>query len=302
MMPLIRRIIYHPVINFLLRNILKPFRSCLPPGCKIPVSGTIKIKLTDDQFILMATNQTNYLTKKVFWGGIEDYEYPTVSIFLKLIQDMDCFMDIGSNIGYYSLMAARLNPRIIVYAFEPLPSAFLFLQKNIQLNRLDNIKPFRIALSDKTEKAEFFATKMPKALYLKHHISGTSNLARAKDSYAEKIKVNTQTLDSFIQQHAIRSVDLLKLDTEGTENLILKGGRELIADQKPIIISEVLPGKIEKELDDFYRTNNYQYYAAKPDGLVAIDSLSGYSNAKEDFFFVHKSKKSALDPYIKQSY
>ncbi|MBN1561073.1 FkbM family methyltransferase [candidate division KSB1 bacterium] len=253
----------------------------------------------DDQFIRMATNQTNYLTKKVFWGGIEDYEFPTVSVFMKLIQDMNCFMDIGANIGYYSLMAARLVPHITVYAFEPLPSAFLFLQKNIQLNKLDNIKPCRLALAEKAGEAEFFATKMPKAMYLKHHISGTSNLARAKDGYAETIKVSTQTLDNFVTEHAIRSVDLLKLDTEGTEHLILDGGRELIAHDKPIIISEVLPGKIEKELDDFYWENNYLYYVAKPGGLIKVDSLSGYSNAKEDFFFVHQSKKSRLNPYIK---
>ncbi|MBN1464394.1 FkbM family methyltransferase [candidate division KSB1 bacterium] len=271
----------------------------MPASCRIPVSGTIKIKLKGDQFILMTTNQTNYLTKKVFWGGIEDYEYPTVSVFLELIQDMNCFMDIGANIGYYSLMAARLNPRITVHAFEPLPSAFLFLQKNIELNQLNNITAYRLALSDRAGEAEFFATKMAKAMYLEHHISGTSNLARAKDSFSEAIKVNTQTLDSFVKDYSIRAVDLLKLDTEGTENLILNGGRELIAEKKPIIISEILPGKIENELDEFYRENNYLYYAAKPEGLIAVDSLSGYSNAKEDFFFIHRSQKSRLNPFIK---
>ena len=299
-MQLIRKIIYTPAINYFLRSFLKPFRSYLPSNLKIPVSGTIKINLVDNKSILITTNQTNYLTKKVFWGGIEDYEFPTVRVFIKLIQEMNCFMDIGSNIGYYSLIAAKLNPCITIYAFEPLPSAYLFLQKNITLNQPGNIKPYRIALSDKEGEVEFFATKMPKALYLKHHISGTSNLARAKDSYAETIKVNTQTLDSFATEHSIQKVDLLKLDTEGTENVILDGGRELIARDKPIIISEVLPGKIERELDNFYQKNDYLYYVAKPEGLKLVDSLSRYSKSKEDFFFIHESKKGVLSPFIKQ--
>lgn len=298
MMRLVRRIIYTPFINFLIRNCLKPFSLHLPPSLKIPVAGIIKIGLIDNKSILMATNQTNYLTKKVFWGGIEDYEFAVMRVFLKLIPEITCFLDIGSNIGYYSLIAAKLNPGMTVYAFEPLPSANLFLQKNINLNQLNNIRQYQIALSDRDGEEKFFATKMSKALYLKHHISGTSNLAQAKDNHTEVIIVRTQTLDNFIRENSIHKVDLLKLDTEGTENMILEGGKELILREKPVIISELLPRKIERELETFYRQNNYLFYVATPDGLRRVNSLNGYSMTKEDFFFVHESKKRMLVHFI----
>jgi len=298
MFNIIRKIIYTPIVNLFLRNFLKIFKCCIPKSLKIPVSGKIKIRLDDHNSFVMVTNQTNYLTKQVFWGGIQNYEYQIIRIFMNLVTELDCFMDVGSNIGYYSLVAAKLNSRITVYAFEPLPSAFLFLQKNIEMNELHNVKAFQLALSNKEGEIDFYATKMQKALYLKHHISGTSNLARPKDSYSEVIKVKSKTVDQFVEENSLKKVDLIKLDTEGTENLILEGAKSVIKRDKPIIISELLPGKIEKDLESFYKDNNYLFLASKKEGLFPIRSLIGYSGRKEDFFFVHESKKEILQSFI----
>jgi FkbM family methyltransferase len=298
MFNLVRRIIYTPKINFILRHVLKLFNGCLPKNLKIPVSGKIRIRLNDHNSFVMMTNQTNYLTKQVFWGGIQNYEYQVVRIFKNIITDLDCFMDVGSNLGYYSLIAATLNPKIDVYAFEPLPSAFLFLQNNIRLNKLNNVKAYQLALSNKEGEIDFYATKMPKALYLKHHISGTSNLATPKDSYSEIIKVNSQTLDHFADENLLKKVDLIKLDTEGTENVVLEGAKGIIERDKPIVISELLPGKIEHELEMFYKNQDYLFFASKNDGLIQINSLIGYSEKKEDLFFVHESKKRKLNPFL----
>jgi hypothetical protein len=83
------------------------------------------------------------------------YEYQPTRVFLKclnLLQPTDCVMDIGANVGYYAIMAAYQRSRVSggkVFAFEPNPLAFQYLQQNARLNALDNLiaLPWAVTIS-----------------------------------------------------------------------------------------------------------------------------------------------------------
>ena len=124
------RFIYHPVINKVLRTINKFLSPLLPVSLRIPPSGTITVRLKDSKFRFV-TNQTNTTSQLLFWKGPYSIEY--TNVFEDLIKSCSCYYDIGSHAGYYSILAATVNPDIIVAAFEPATGPYYYLKEILRL-------------------------------------------------------------------------------------------------------------------------------------------------------------------------
>ncbi|HMB90425.1 MAG TPA: FkbM family methyltransferase, partial [Rhodothermales bacterium] len=164
-------LIYQPSINYGVRTVLKPFARLLPASLQFPVDGVIRVSVGLGKQIRLACNPTSYLAKVLFWQGFTGFEYNTVRIFVELVQEAKVFLDVGANIGYYSLLAAVYNPQIRILSFEPLPSAFHYLQKNLDLNQCAHATPLKWALSDMVGTTTFFAAKKAKFLEIEHHLT-----------------------------------------------------------------------------------------------------------------------------------
>lgn len=253
------KLIYQKNINFILRNTNYFLRSIIPDLFKIPPSGKITLK-TDSGNIAMLTNQTSHISSLIFWNGYKKFEYS--EIFESLSKDVNSFLDIGSNIGYYALLAAKANPKIKIVAFEPALGPKYYLKNNIELNGFkNNITAIDIALSDQTGAIDFYEVENKKYNYLKYNLAGEGNTGTKKTSrnFVKK-SVTTTTLDTFVTTHKIATIDLIKLDTEGTEIHILKSGIDCIKKHEPIVISETLFNTIEKDLESFFTELNYEMY------------------------------------------
>ena len=130
------------------------------------------------------------------------------------------FLDIGANIGYYSLMASKIiGSTGRVYSFEPSNREFRRLLKNIELNNCTNIIPLNIALSDLNNEIEFSVAKGHTGL----------NSIIIADKSVVKISQITKAmrLDSIINSEN-RKFHLVKIDVEGAELLVLKGMEEIL--------------------------------------------------------------------------
>lgn len=290
--------IYNPTLNYILRNINISLKPILPPHIKLPPSGKITLK-TDSGNFVMATNQTSYLTQLLFWDGYKSFEYS--EIFEQLSKKTSVFLDIGSNIGYYSLLAAKSNPNIKVFAFEPAMGPKYFLAQNIKLNHFQSqIKAVDLALSNTIGSIDFYEVKSLKYKNLKHNLAGEGNAGtKTKSRNFIKNEVEATTLSVFIRDEAIDQIDLIKIDTEGTEIDILNAGKEDILKFQPIIICETLYNTIEKELEQFFIELNYDFYNHHPEGLQKVETIL---RAKDDgirnCFFVPKSKISLISEFI----
>ena len=297
-MKIIYKIIYNPKINRVLRNSNKLLSFILPKKIKIPPSGIFSIK-TDSGNIKISTNQTSYVSQLLFWNGYINFEYS--EIFEKLIKDISCFFDIGSNIGYYSLLAAKSNPRIKTYAFEPALGPKFYLNKNISINKFqNNIKAIDLALSNKTGNIDFYEVENVKYKYLKYNLAGEGN-AGTKTTSRDFVKntVKTTTLDNYVKSNNINKIDLIKIDTEGTEIHILKSGKESIEKYQPIIICETLFSAIEDELDVFFKELNYEFYNHTEKGLEKVPTIKRVKdNGIRNCFFVPKSKLDLISKFI----
>lgn len=246
----------------------------------------------------MNTNQTSYVTKLLYWNGARAFEY--TPIFEKLISKVDTFIDIGANTGYYSLLAASVNKEIKIHSLEPAKGPAFYLRSNIHLNQFErNIKDHDLALSDHKGEMEFYEVQNSKYSYLSYNLGGVGSLKKEPNSRRSSTIVKALPLDLFVEQEHIQQIGLIKIDTEGTENLILLGAQKTISQFKPIIICETLFNKIEAELEEIMKSHGYKFYNHVGQKLYPITSLIREAdNGVRDCFFVHPDKFHLIREFV----
>jgi FkbM family methyltransferase len=189
----------------------------------------------------------------------------TIRTFLHLLKGTKTFLDIGANIGIYSLLAGKAGVTRIL-AFEPVPRIFEELQYNLRINGLKRVRCYQTAVADVEGIAPLYvpASDVPVESSLRSdHRANTST-----------VKVQTITLDRL---DALRhpSVDLIKIDTEGTEPDVLAGARSILKRDEPVIICEVLSGLIEQHLHAVLDPFGYRYFWITDKGLVRKQTIEG---------------------------
>lgn len=119
-------------------------------------------------------------------------------------------VDIGANIGTFSVWAAQTYPRAQILAFEPSPATFRLLTTNLQLNHISNVLPRRVAVAERSGSVSFYT----------HPATGLSSLFPGRPG-AVRSRVACLTLPQIFRRHRLTRVDFLKMDCEGAEYSIL---------------------------------------------------------------------------------
>jgi FkbM family methyltransferase len=222
-------------------------------------------------------------------------------VFYEIIKNCNVFFDIGANIGYYSVLAAKENQAIRVFAFEPAIGPLHYLQKNIRLNNLDNVRIESIALSDREGSLTFYEQGNRKYPYLKYNLSGENNAGTKTDSskYSSR-EVPSMTLDKYVEENNIQQIDLMKLDTEGTEYSILKHAAKTLSTFKPTVICETLFNSNEEELEEIFLSHHYRMYKLKGATIIPVDTLKREEDdGIRDCIFIHPDRESSLKSIFK---
>lgn len=143
--------------------------------------------------------------------------------------------DIGANVGYYCVQLPKLLGRFgQVHAFEPISSTYRQLINNIFLNGVESqVTSNNIGLSDMRGEVEFFLPD-----YSGSVAASMRNLH--VDENSSKNYAAVDTMDNYCRLNSISSVDLIKIDVEGAELLVLRGGLEIIKTTRPILFMELL--------------------------------------------------------------
>jgi FkbM family methyltransferase len=292
------KFIFIPEINWVLSRLLRPFSRLIPVKYQFPVQGFFKVKVNDEASFYIEGHLTSYITKVCFWKGIKGFEYDSVKIFSGLVKDLNVFVDIGANIGYYSLLASSINNRLNVIAFEPFHDACEALNLNIMYNGFRNIKVEKTALSDKAGVATLYYAINKDFQDYRYQLGGKNSLVEFEDIPSGKVEIFTMTLDDYAIQNNLIEVDLIKMDTEATEYLILMGAENLIKKCKPVILCEVLTGHNEDKLEEFLLRLEYGFYLVKENGLSRISSLKNSPDHKNDYFFIPDGKEHMIKRYL----
>ena len=301
MLVLFRNVLYSNAGNKLARFLVSPIKRSIPRSFRFPINGTIKVALPDGPDVTFHVNPTCYLGKVLFWEGLEGFEPGLRRIFRHLITQSHTFLDIGANIGYYSVLAAALNPTVTVHSFEPLPAPFKYLQKNLQANGAQWVTPHRIALSNVSGPTTFFYSLNPKFPFVEDQLTSTGSLDKEQANRTSNLKeadVEQITLDAFAEQHGITGIDLIKLDTEATEHFVMDGAKQTIDNHRPIILCEVLPGRVEREIQQRMSGRGYLQFKITHEGLKEVADLTHTSSKDNDYLFCPEEKRAAVASFV----
>lgn len=139
------------------------------------------------------------------------FEPETVRLFLEVIKPGMVVLDLGAYIGYYTLLAARqVGPKGKVYAFEPDPSSYSLLERNVRHNGHSNIVTIRKAVAREGRIKKLH----------QHASDPTMNSLLARKGWETTVVVECISVDEFLGEE---QVDLVKLDVEGAELETLQG-------------------------------------------------------------------------------
>ena len=186
-----------------------------------------------------------------FWTG--QYEPDLVSAFSKILEPETVVLDIGANIGFYSIALGRKLKRLggKVYAFEPVPANFARLQEVIRLNDLsETVLSFCVALGSidsevnfcledtdgaSTGNAVFLPTAPAKSVT---RLSTETRLDQMMSNGFGNAKARMTTLDRFMNIHNVKRCDFVKVDIEGAEWEFFQGAGGFLQKHRPIVFAE----------------------------------------------------------------
>lgn len=161
------------------------------------------------------------------------YETDTTRIFEDLIKPGTNVIDVGAHVGYYTLLAARsVGPTGRVFAFEPDESNYSNLGTNIELNDYQNVIATKSAVSDFDGRASLALSSLYSGIHFLDYQESRNN----------SVRVDTTTLDTFLENHGSPEIGLVKIDVEGSEERVIDGMTRLLDRQDAInIILEFHP-------------------------------------------------------------
>ena len=220
----------------------------------------VSARARDGLRLKLASVGENYLSFELFWRGLDYYEPLTAWLAAELAADADRFLDVGANIGFYSLLLAARRPALAIAAFEPNPKLHPLLTANARANGFRQIAAEPLALS---------ATGGSAPLYLNRSDMSASLERDFDDRHAGTTLVPTTTLDAYVARHAGRGRLLVKVDVEGHEAAFFAGARATLGTQRPDIVAEVAQPYAPDTLA-LLAACHYRCYSISDRGLVRV--------------------------------
>jgi FkbM family methyltransferase len=192
-----------------------------------------------------------------------DWIEPELAALQHFLKPGFVFVDIGANVGVYTLKAAReVGESGVVISAEAFIETACRLQNNIRANRYRNVRVRNVCVGGETK---------PTLLYLNNGKPNSYGLLQT--NHAESVSVMSVSLDDLCRWEGLTRLDYLKIDAEGAESAILLGGAGVLARFRPIIQVETTKNK--SKLPDGYRrfhahgSPNDVFLPHEADGAIA---------------------------------
>jgi FkbM family methyltransferase len=179
----------------------------------------------------------------------------------KFLKEDFVVFDIGANIGVFTCFAANVVKKGKVFTFEPVSFVFDLLKKNTR--EYDNVECYKIGFGSEIDEKEILIRQWNPG----YSTIQDSPIERPHQSFDLKEKVEILTLDSFVKEKNLEKIDFIKIDVEGYEIEVLKGGIETIKKFRPILGISLHNPFFEKEIRTIFEKEikNYEIRKSEKD-------------------------------------
>jgi len=190
-------------------HVVEPYMQC----ADYSFSGTTQFGA------VICGNTEDVIQRYIFYFGVWE---PNLTHFLSTrLREGDVFVDVGANIGYFTLCASKLvgsTGRVV--AIEASPTIFSQFLGNLKRNGTTNVEALNMAASDHTGKTSIF-------------LAGTTNIGETSTVRREGLRyeceVSADTLDNLLASRDAASIRMIKIDVEGSEWQVVAGMREVLS-------------------------------------------------------------------------
>jgi FkbM family methyltransferase len=196
------------------------------------------------------------------------YEPNEFCLLDRILQPGMIFVDVGANVGLYSLFAAtKVKQQGRVLAIEPSSREYEVLIRNLQANRLQNVCALRVAVWDRRGSADLLVAP------LEHSGHNTLGGFGYGTTLERQETVPLERLDEIIRGQGLERVDVIKIDVEGAELFALQGAAEILQRFHPMLLLEVSDrtlqhqGSSSRSVLEWLQRHGYSFYS--------LDSSSG---------------------------
>ena len=250
-------------------------------------------KLQNQKFLKLFISENDLRTASFTILVNGRYESLLEDLIFKFTRCSQKFLDIGANVGFYSIGAALTNDSISVLAFEPNPKIRGVLERNAILNDvIGKISVFETALSD------FHGTETFSVPPFTGSGGGSLRNLHPEEGPPTEFQVLVDRLDAFRIQ--TKGTDLIKIDVEGAEYNLLLGGLETLKENQPTVVIELLRkwmkpfGTAPSDVVKIMLEYGYLCFAVGTNSIREITIIDEFT-LETNFIFCHTSKSDHLN-------
>jgi FkbM family methyltransferase len=170
------------------------------------------------------------------------------------------------------------------------------MNDNISLNSIRNITTVNAAVGEMSEEKELFVSA-PDNL-------GMSSFYQPENYAGKKERVKVETIDDWFKTSGLSKIDIIKLDIEGSELAALKGMKEVLQKQKPVLIVEINPETLSmfnlrsSDICDYLKQLNFEGFLILENGGLERLNHAGI-NQTTNVLFIHQEKVNAYPELFK---
>lgn len=251
-------------------------------------SVRVRTRLNDLELMFDPQEVSSLVSGLLAFGDTEATER---EVLLSAARSAPEILDIGANVGWYSLHFAKVAPAARIVAFEPMPQIHARLLEHLRINHVETVQPEKLALQDSEGDG---------VLYFHAAETGATS-ARNNRGFNGAVTeaVRTTTLDRYCDAQGL-SPALIKCDVEGSEFAVVRGGLETIRRCRPVIFLELLrkwsanfgyhPNAVLETLFGL----GYRAWAIESDGISACAEITEETVATNFLFTVPARHQSLL--------
>lgn len=266
-------------------------KSRRPPG-----TSNFQIRLPGGERLVFHGLEKAVFLRQLFWLGFDGANPEFARIFQALAKGSTSVIDLGSYLGYYSLIAAKVNPSARIYSVEPLPDSVSYQKQLFKINDVEDVQICPVGVAKESGSAPFYVPD--RSLSKIPNIGSLTNRFGKGTFYEDRgsatIAIDVLTLPDLVKKFSISPVDLIKFFVEEMEADVFKGGEPLLRKWKPDLLGWIFfrNDSVER-LGSMLADLGYSFFVLKGQQIVPCPALAD-ARDRGDVFNRDKGGRAAV--------